>query len=67
MRGPGGVEAMKGKRFSYTALGLVFGTAAGLLLAVLLVGAWWYGLVGTVAGLVLGAGLDTNFGVKRRT
>lgn len=57
---------MNDKRFSYTAVGLVLGTGAGILLTVLLSGSWWYVLVGTVAGLVVGAGLDANLGNKGR-
>jgi len=57
---------MKDRRFSFTAIGLVLGTAAGILLAALLGHSWWYGFIGTAAGLVLGAGLDANIGAKRQ-
>lgn len=49
---------MADKSFSYTALGLIFGGAAGILLYVLLGQVWWLGLTGV--GLVLGAGIDNT-------
>lgn len=44
------------REISYTALGIVFGGAAGILLYVLTGQFWWFGLVGV--GLILGAGMD---------
>lgn len=41
---------------SYTALGIVFGGAMGILMFLLTGQNWWFGLVGV--GLVLGAGID---------
>lgn len=50
------------RAFSYTALGLIFGGAAGILLYLLLGQVWWLGLTGV--GLILGAAID---GTKART
>ncbi len=44
------------KGISYTALGIIFGGAAGVLMYVFTGQIWWFGLVGV--GLVLGAGID---------
>ena len=44
------------RQLSYTALGSVFGGAAGVLLYAITGEIWWFGLVGV--GLVLGAGID---------
>lgn len=52
----------KSKSFSYTALGLVFGGVAGILLFLLLGQVWWLGLTGV--GLVLGAAMDAGKGTK---
>lgn len=43
-------------KISYTALGIVFGGAAGILMYLCTQQIWWFGLVGV--GLVLGAGMD---------
>ena len=46
------------RAFSYTALGLIFGGAAGILLYLLLGQVWWLGLTGV--GLILGAAIDST-------
>lgn len=40
----------------YTGLGLVFGAGLGLVIGLLTLETWWYGMViGSVTGLVLGS------------
>lgn len=45
-----------GKSVNYTALGIVFGGATGILMFLLAGQIWWFGLV--CVGLVLGAAID---------
>ena len=47
---------MKDGSFRYSALGLIAGAAAGIVLYALLGSLWWVGLV--VVGLVVGAAMD---------
>jgi hypothetical protein len=47
---------MQKKRIPYAALGVIFGGAAGIFMALITGQSWWYGLAGV--GLVLGAGID---------
>jgi hypothetical protein len=47
----------------YTGLGLVFGAGLGLVIGLLALETWWYGmLIGSVTGLVLGSMAENAIG-----
>ena len=49
---------MGDRSFRYSALGLIVGAAAGVVLYALLGSWWWFGLVGL--GLIVGAAMDAT-------
>ncbi|MDX5400273.1 MAG: hypothetical protein LPK92_11230 [Actinomycetes bacterium] len=53
-------------RGTYAGLGIVFGAGLGLIAGLLLVDAWWWGmLIGAMLGLVVGAIVETTTQARR--
>lgn len=57
----------RGKKYSFTGLGLIFGTALGSICSLIITGniSWWIG-IGTGAGLIIGAGVDSYSANKNK-
>lgn len=52
-------ESVK-KKNTFTGLGLIFGTAIGVSLSMIITGNVIWGGIGTALGLVIGAGIDSH-------
>lgn len=57
----------RGKKYSFTGLGLIFGTALGSVCSIIITGniSWWSG-IGTAVGLIIGAGVDSYLANKNK-
>jgi hypothetical protein len=56
----------KDKKYSFTGLGLIFGTAIGVSLSMIVSGNVLWGGIGTAIGLIVGAMIDTPYASKHK-